>query len=328
MKTILWLVPVSSPRTGECEWHNYMNSAGWPIVYCVVEPNTLAAESSVKKIKEAKPDMIFATSDSVIEAGLQLKAELKIPLAIYVWGYLPEREHSWQHSEWLMRKADKIRQADLVFGCSYYTSRQLGRLGIPNTTLYPGINSDLIESLLLKEKKENKPQILAIARLVEHKRLDMIITAIGCLPKPRPKLLFLGWGPEFNFLRRIAVRLNIDVEVRQQINDEEKFLELLSPDTLCLVTASAYEGFGLVPVEAMYCNKRVIASDIPAHREILTNHPKYFSGLNELVARLQEVIDSPADPEKLKENHEYVYHHFTCVTSVQNLAIKFRKELL
>jgi glycosyltransferase involved in cell wall biosynthesis len=40
------------------------------------------------------------------------------------------------------------------------------------------------------------------------------------------------------------------------------------------ITASRWEGFGIPLLEAMACGARVIASDIPAHREVLDGHER------------------------------------------------------
>jgi glycosyltransferase involved in cell wall biosynthesis len=45
---------------------------------------------------------------------------------------------------------------------------------------------------------------------------------------------------------------------------------------LAVVAPSRLEGFGLVPLEALACGAHVIASDVPAHREVLGTAADFF----------------------------------------------------
>ncbi len=71
------------------------------------------------------------------------------------------------------------------------------------------------------------------------------------------------------------------------IRDDE--LHGLMKNAAGLITASITEGFGLPPVEAARLGVRVIASDIPAHREVLGEFAT-FIGVHDGEALLQEVL--------------------------------------
>lgn len=66
------------------------------------------------------------------------------------------------------------------------------------------------------------------------------------------------------------------------LSEQVRTIEYASPGELlhlyqscsALVTASRWEGFGIPLLEAMACGARVIASDIPAHREVLAGHER------------------------------------------------------
>ena len=51
------------------------------------------------------------------------------------------------------------------------------------------------------------------------------------------------------------------------------------------VHPSAAEGFGLPPLEALACGARVIASDVPAHREVLGEQARYVDLAVDAIAR-------------------------------------------
>jgi len=62
------------------------------------------------------------------------------------------------------------------------------------------------------------------------------------------------------------------------------------------VDPSSFEGFGMTPVEAIFLDKPVIASDIYVHREILKDYPLYFKTGN---------VDDLADKMQLVKNGNY-----------------------
>jgi len=55
--------------------------------------------------------------------------------------------------------------------------------------------------------------------------------------------------------------------VLRDVGDEE--LPALYRNTACVVAPAREEGFGMAPLEALACGAPVVASDIPAHREVL-----------------------------------------------------------
>lgn len=67
------------------------------------------------------------------------------------------------------------------------------------------------------------------------------------------------------------------------------------------VYPSVYEGFGLPPLEAMACGAPVIASDIPAIREVVGAAGSLFSpaSVPDLTRALVELLDAPAATKEL-----------------------------
>lgn len=114
------------------------------------------------------------------------------------------------------------------------------------------------------------PILLMAARLDLQKGHNIIVSALSKLPKAR--LVMAGSGPEQSNLLAlgrqtgVADRLHFLGHVgRQDLTDLYRSASLF-------VFPSAWETFGLAGVEAAMVGLPVVASDIPALREVLTCH--------------------------------------------------------
>ena len=67
-------------------------------------------------------------------------------------------------------------------------------------------------------------------------------------------------------VRAKARQYGIELEILTRISDEEKFRQLKRASLMLF--PSFFEGFGLPPVEALYCNVPCIAFDLPVLREV------------------------------------------------------------
>jgi glycosyltransferase involved in cell wall biosynthesis len=109
--------------------------------------------------------------------------------------------------------------------------------------------------------------ILTGGRLARYKQVDHVIGALPHLPATH-SLEILGEGPEVERLRAEAVRLGVDGRVRMlgHVSAEELESRFRAADVF--VTMSREESFGLTVLEAAAAGAPVVASDIPAHREV------------------------------------------------------------
>lgn len=100
-----------------------------------------------------------------------------------------------------------------------------------------------------------------------------------------------GWG--MNRLHDAICRFGLQrsVVLLGHVTDPE--LAALYRGARFLVQASIYEGFGLPLVEAMALGCPVIASDIPAHREVLGDAGEYFDPLDsDALAKKMQALSS------------------------------------
>ncbi|MCG3202237.1 MAG: D-inositol-3-phosphate glycosyltransferase [Gammaproteobacteria bacterium] len=122
-------------------------------------------------------------------------------------------------------------------------------------------------------------QILFVGRLVAKKGLDVLIDA---LPKileqyPDARLRVIGDGPERERYRKLAARQRVAERIdwvggkphSELVAEYRRATMLVFPS---VKTGSGdQEGLGLVPVEALGCECPVVASDLPAIRDVIAD---------------------------------------------------------
>ncbi|HEV8473614.1 MAG TPA: glycosyltransferase [Methylomirabilota bacterium] len=105
------------------------------------------------------------------------------------------------------------------------------------------------------------------ARFDAVKRLDVLLRAAAAVPDPALRVVLIGRGAEEGALRALAASLELGP--RAVFPGEVTDAARLFPAFDLYVTPSAKEGLPLAVLEAMAVGAPVLASDIPAHREVL-----------------------------------------------------------
>lgn len=125
--------------------------------------------------------------------------------------------------------------------------------------------------------------VVSLARLVEWKRIDVLIKACAMA---NLKIAIAGIGPEKRYLEKIARDTQCDAHFLGQLNREDS-IDLLQRSKI-FVLISTYEGLSFSLIEAMMLEKRILVSSAPGNRAVITDH---VEGLvtNALTAR--EVAD-------------------------------------
>jgi glycosyltransferase involved in cell wall biosynthesis len=132
---------------------------------------------------------------------------------------------------------------------------------------------------------EGRAGILCVSDHYPHKRLELLIAAWELLPEPRPALRVIGTPlhpvdhPDVAF----------DAEV-----DAEGIARALRAAALVVLPSEA-ESFGLPALEALACGARLLASDIPAFREVTGGHARLVSG-SDPRAWAAEIVDALRQP--------------------------------
>jgi glycosyltransferase involved in cell wall biosynthesis len=166
-------------------------------------------------------------------------------------------------------------------------------------------------------------------RLAKQKRVEDLIWAVETLRQIRPqlRLVIVGDGPEREPLETFAREIGCDQHVRFVGHRADALAWINTFDVFCL--ASSFEGMSNSVMEAMSLGKPVIASDIPANRELVVQSETGFLpkpgdtvGIMQFLRRL---IDEPGLGETLGQaGRERIQQSFTIPRMVNSYADLYR----
>lgn len=161
---------------------------------------------------------------------------------------------------------------------------------------YEGIDDTFVAgSYKSQNYKKKTPYFLYVGNVYPHKNIEILLEAFHIFQKKAAsdvKLLFVG--PSDYFYSELSeliksLSMNDTVEILHNIGDPE--LGELYDHAVALLFPSRMEGFGLPALEALSRGCRVIASDIPVFREILSSHAFFADSSNaEAFARVMSEV--------------------------------------
>lgn len=111
-------------------------------------------------------------------------------------------------------------------------------------------------------------RVLMVARLDPIKDQATLLRAFAAARQPGWQLQLVGKGPNRSQLEALALELGLD-PAQVFLGRRSDIPELLAQADLFAFSTTAAEGFGIALIEAMAAGLPVIASDVPACREVL-----------------------------------------------------------
>ncbi|MFG0314716.1 MAG: glycosyltransferase family 4 protein [Phycisphaerales bacterium] len=197
-----------------------------------------------------------------------------------------------------------IHRADHVFTVSECQRTEIeaeypesfGKISV----LRPGLDAAFNPRVTRDPEQPASPYVVAVTSAAPAKNLAMLIRAYADAPQ-LPQLLLIGVTPtEADVLCPESVRSR--VRAMGHICDPDRVASLVAHADL-LLAPSRYESFGLPCLEAMGCATPVIASDIPAHREVCAQAARYAHPDDESAWRsvMLELSEDRSMREKLAE---------------------------
>jgi glycosyltransferase involved in cell wall biosynthesis len=163
--------------------------------------------------------------------------------------------------EWL-----SMRLPDHIIVVSPQTAERLrAELG-PRASITVAPTGIDLEALRTASPDSSPTDLVTVGRLLEHKRIDMLIDAIALLhAKGLPVTCrVIGDGPEREALRQQADLLGVgdSIEFRQDVGEQKELHALLKAAEV-FIFPSAREGLGLAVLEALACGLPVVTTSAP-----------------------------------------------------------------
>ena len=147
-----------------------------------------------------------------------------------------------------------------------------------------------------------KPIVLMVARLDPIKDQATLVRAFAQVHQPDWQLHLVGDGPRRSELLQLIQQLGLEQQVHCLGRCDDVPARLGAAELFAFSTTAA-EGFGIALVEAMAAGLPVIASDVPACREVLADGAAGVlvppSDVEAWACALQELMDQPAKRAQL-----------------------------
>jgi rhamnosyl/mannosyltransferase len=107
-----------------------------------------------------------------------------------------------------------------------------------------------------------RPVLLFIGRLVPYKGIDVLLRA---LPDLDAQTVIVGDGPLRGALEAKVRELGLGdrVQLTGEVSDNERLAWLHACDAVVLPSTTRQEAFGMVQLEAMFCARPVVSTDLP-----------------------------------------------------------------
>lgn len=245
---------------------------------------------------------------------------------------------------WLDRRL--IARTDRMIGNSKSVVEFYRELGVPAEKLVSISNGIELPDVTAELQNEDRSSLLRelnlptdafvmgfVGRLAKQKRVEDLIWAVETLRQIRPQLhlVLVGDGPERTRLEAFCNHVGVTAHVRflGHREDASRWMRLF--DVFCL--ASSFEGMSNSVMEAMSHGKPVVASDIPANRELVVQgETGFLPKLTDTVGYMQFVrrlIDEPGLKEKMGlAGRERIQRNFGVQRMVDAYAQVYRDVLV
>jgi len=200
----------------------------------------------------------------------------------------------------------------------------------PIIVTYSAIQQHIIGFKSESENIQKKDFILFIGNIKKHKGLNCLLEAFLMAKDSglKQKLVIAGNACGFrsfdkNILNKLSAFNSDEIEVKGYLPDE-KVLQLLTEASL-LVQPSLYEGFGLPPLEALYCGTPALISDIPVFREIYSGFPVTFFKAGDPIDLKEKLLSILYNkkPQKIVLSDE-LYHKYNFKRTSQIVLGEFQ----
>ncbi len=222
-----------------------------PVPFHLSRRNPLLLWELFIKLRTCRCDVIHAHANKAASLVALLKRWLRSPTI----GTL--------HN--MKRDVRPFRRLDHVVTVSRQLAQPLPAAQV--SVVYNGVDEPEFERIDLRTSYDlpaDRPVLCAVGRLVTAKGFDVLLDAIDGLPV---SLVIAGEGPERSHLQQRVARLSSATCVRLLGHKDNIPSLMASADAV--IIASRREGFSYVFNEALFCNVKILSTDVPVANEVL-----------------------------------------------------------
>jgi glycosyltransferase involved in cell wall biosynthesis len=345
---------VCALRGGACE--DDYRKAGIPILVAGLDGKHKAAGAfrrALKFARQAKIGIVHTNSTPIDRAfGQMLALKLGVPVVNTFHGMPPGRiafPHRLRDIPAFLRQRtmlptnrllSRINLTHSVAVSAPVAEAYIAWLGLPPdsmTVIHNGLPAsayaapDPVQSATLRAELNldgRSPVLIAVARLVEGKGHALLLDTLAELVPQYPDALLLlaGDGPLRPALEDNAAERGLEHHIRF-LGTRSDVTALLAVSDI-LVSASAFEGFGLAVLEGMAQGLPVVALDLPALRSfiddgasgVLVRYPQPAA----LAAAIRKLLADPAAAAELGRNARQRAEAFSIEASAAGYEALYR----
>lgn len=209
--------------------------------------------------------------------------------------------------------------------------KSLTRYCLTSVDVIP-MGTDLTNTFVLNNNVLRKSnQLLFVGRLVEKKGVLHLIHALNEINKTMPdiQLIIAGSGPLEKDLKKLTTDLRLNSQIIFTGRLEHKSLaQLYQESTLAIfpfvqAKNGDMEGLGLVMIEAMGCGCPIVASDLPAVKDVIEDRKTGYlvepSNSINLAEAIKQLLTDTVMRQQLSERaHQRVHKNFDWQTVAQS----------
>lgn len=223
----------------------------------------------------------------------------------YWHSYLGWFGHIAWFLEWLA-----MRLPDHIIAASHETAERLRETLGPRASITVAPNGIDLRAIREVQADSDSTDVVAVGRLMEHKRLDLLLNVVAMLHADGLGVTcrIIGDGPERDSLRLLAEKLGIShaVDFRRDVNEQKDLYSLVKAGRI-FVSLSDREGFGIAVLEALACGVPVVTTSAPDNlaQHLVAQSPlgvvcepsaqSVFSVLRQLLSAPADHLDSTDD---------------------------------
>ena len=187
---------------------------------------------------------------------------------------------------------------------------------------YNGVGKNVLEADVSGESKQ-KGALVFVGNVKPHKGLKTLVEAYSRLPAGYT-LKIVGEKDHFLTGENTSALLKEGVTFTGRLSDEDVVKEIARAELL--IQPSAYEGFGLPPLEALCLGTKPVVSDIPVFREVYDGLDVTFFKAGDAADLKEKILGAGREVRTKKEEIAAQYDYKQAAENIEKQAQKIISE--